>query len=72
MPDGHSDTAIDFYGSAFCRELLDIAHPTRFSQERITYGSDIFDGFRGQIWPANTNDEIADGWPARAVSRWSG
>jgi hypothetical protein len=60
MPD-RSDSAIDFYASAFCREVLDRAHPTRFSRERITYGSDIFDGFRGQIWPANTLDEIAGG-----------
>ncbi len=60
MPDGHSDTAIDFYASAFCREILDAARPVRFSEERITYGSDIFDGFHGKIWPANTNDEIAE------------
>jgi len=60
MPD-RSDSAIDFYASAFCREILDRAHPTRFSKEKITYGNNIFDGFRGQIWPANTNDEIADG-----------
>jgi hypothetical protein len=61
MGDGPTDTAIDFYGSSFCKEVLDAAHPLRFSRERITYGNDIFDGFRGQIWPANTNDEIADG-----------
>lgn len=60
MPDG-SDTAIDFYASAFCRDILDAAHPTRFSKERITYSNDIFTGFRGDIWPANTLDEIADG-----------
>ena len=57
MPDG----PIDFYASPFCREVLDRAHPLRFSRERITYGNDIFDGFRGQIWPANTLDEIAEG-----------
>lgn len=61
MGGGPTDTAIDFYASAFCREVLDAAHPLRFSKERITYGNDIFDGFRGQIWPANTNDEIAEG-----------
>ena len=61
MPDGHSDTAIDFYASSFCREILDAAHPVRFSKERITYGSDVFTGFRSHVWPANTNDEIADG-----------
>lgn len=61
MPDGHSDTAIDFYSSSFCKEILDTAHATRFSKERITYGSDIFDGYRGDIWPANTLDEIAHG-----------
>ena len=60
MPD-RSDSAIDFYASAFCREVLDRAHPTRFSKEQITYGSNIFDGFRGRIWPANTLDEIAGG-----------
>ncbi len=31
MPHGHSDTAIDFYASAYCREMLDIAHPTRIA-----------------------------------------
>ena len=61
MPDGLSYTAIDFYSSAFCREMLDCAHPTRFNKERITYSNDIYTGFRGQIWPANTLDEIADG-----------
>ena len=61
MGDGRSDTAIDFYSSAFCRELLDAAHPTRFSKERLTYSNDIYDSFRGDIWPANTNDEIAKG-----------
>ncbi len=61
MPDGHSDTAIDFYESSFCREILDAAHPTRFSKERITYGSDVFTEFRGRIRQANTNDEIAEG-----------
>ncbi len=61
MPDGHSDTALDFYASSLCTEVLDAAHPTRFSKERITYGNDIFTGFRSQIWPANTNDEIAIG-----------
>ena len=61
MRHGHSDSAIDFYASPFCTELLDTAHPTRFSKERITYGNDIFTGFRGHIWPANTNDEIAEG-----------
>jgi hypothetical protein len=59
MP-GRPDSAIDFYGSPFCKEVLDAAHPLRFSKERITFGNDIFDGFRGQIWPANLNDEIAD------------
>ncbi len=61
MPDPASDTAIDFYASAFCRELLDTANTTRFSKERITYGNDIFGGFRSHIWPANTLGEIADG-----------
>jgi len=60
MRRGHSDTAIDFYGAAFCREVLDAAHPTRFSKERITYSNDVFDGFRGQIWPANTLEEITE------------
>ncbi|MFQ5464095.1 MAG: hypothetical protein ACE5E5_15895, partial [Phycisphaerae bacterium] len=61
MTHGRSDTALDFYASSFCREVLDAASPVRFSKERITYGSDIFDGFRGDIWPANTLDEIAHG-----------
>ncbi len=34
MPDQAPDSAIDFYGSAFCREVLDAAHPTPFSKER--------------------------------------
>lgn len=59
MPDAPS--AIDFYASAFCRDILGAAHPTRFSKERITYANDIFDGFRGHIWLANTLDEIAGG-----------
>jgi len=61
MGDGPTDTAIDFYGSPFCKEVLDAAHPLRFSKERITYGQDIYGSFRGQIWPANTLDEIAGG-----------
>ncbi len=61
MPDGHSDTALDFYASSFCEEVLDAAHPVRFSKERITYSNDLLTGFRGHVWPANTNDEIADG-----------
>jgi len=60
MPD-RSDTAIDFYASAFCKEVLDAAHPPRFSKERITYGHDLYGSFRSHVWPANTNDEIADG-----------
>ncbi len=61
MPHGRSDTAIDFYSTSFCTDVLDTAHPTRFSKERITYSNDIFEGFRGRIWPASTLDEIADG-----------
>ncbi len=61
MPDGHPDTAIDFHASPFCREVLDGAHPVRFSKERITHSNDVLTGFRGDIWPANTNDEIAQG-----------
>jgi hypothetical protein len=61
MPDGLSDTAIDFYASAFSKEILDTAHPTRFSKERITYSKDIFDGYRGDIWSANRLDEIDGG-----------
>ncbi len=61
MPDGHSDSAIDFYASAYCREMLDSADPTRFSKERLTYSNDIFTGFRSHVWASNTNDEIADG-----------
>jgi hypothetical protein len=61
MPDGHSDNAIDFYASSFCDDVLDAAHPVGFSRERITYGNDIFTGFRGQIWPANTLEEITEG-----------
>ena len=60
MPD-RSDTAIDFYASAFCKEVLDAAHPLRFSKERITYGHDLYGSFRSHVRPANTNDEIADG-----------
>ena len=60
MPD-RPDTAIDFYGSPFCKEILDAAHRTRFSRERITYGSDIYGSFRSHVWPTNTLDEIADG-----------
>ena len=61
MPEVRSDTVIDFYASSFCKEVLDAAHPTRFSRERITYSNDIFTGFRGDIWPENTLDDIADG-----------
>ncbi len=61
MGGGPTGTAIDFYGSPFCKEVLDAAHPLRFSKERITYGSDIFDGFRGQIRQVNTEEDIAAG-----------
>jgi len=60
MPDC-SDSVIDFYGSPFCKEVLDAAHPLRFSRERITYGNNIFDGFRGQIRQVNTEEDIAAG-----------
>ena len=55
MLHGHSDAAIDFYASAYCRELLDAARPTRFSRERITYSNDIFTGFRTASLPATVD-----------------
>ena len=70
MPDGLGDTSIDFYASSFCKDVLNIAHPTRFSKERITHSSDVFDLFRSQIWQENTNEEIdKDEWKLAGTRR---